>query len=208
MKIRYFFLSLLLALLALASPAAAAQNNNEQQAKKMLMQAYNKVFGAQGCFLRYDAHLSFFFHSKGWASMKKGKYAYDDTKTHGWCDGKNYYYLDRKKKEVQILNGHSAKNGSVMDKFTFHPDDYSYRWASTKEGYVITIKAKKNVSGVKTAKVLLDRKTQNPLRISVRIAFLWAKVDISQFRQGNINDSIFYFPRNKYKDYKIVDKRK
>lgn len=206
MKRYGFFCSLLLLLIFGCQPVMA--QNNEAQAKRMFMDAYNKVFGAAGCFMRYDAHLSFLYRSQGWASMKNGKYAYDDGKTHGWCDGKNYYYLDKKKKEVQILNGHSTKNGSVMDKFAFNPNNYHYHWTNSKEGYIITINAKKNVDGVKTAKVLLDKRTHNPKRISVKIAILWAKVDISGFRHGRINDAIYRFPRNRYKGYRIVDKRK
>jgi hypothetical protein len=186
----------------------SAQDANEQQAKKLLMSAYDKVFGTKGCFFYYDARMSFFFHSKGWAAMHHGKYAYDDTKTHGWCEGKIFYYLDRKKREVQILNGQSAKNGSTMNKFTFKPDNYHYHYENTYEGILITVKAKKNVDGVKTAKVLLDSRTHHPKRLSVRISFLWAKVTISGFREGHVNDSIFHFPAEKYKGYKMVDKRK
>ena len=207
MRLRLFIIFLLTLPLSFSLPVTA-QNSNEATAKRIFMKAYNMVFGPQGCFFHYDARLSFFFHSKGWSCMKAGKYAYDDTKTHGWCEGKTFYYLDRKKKEIQILNGHSAKNGSVMDKFTFRADNYHYQWTDSKEGYIITIKAKENVDGVKTAKVLIDKHTFYPKQLSVRIAFLWAKVDITRFRSGGINDVVFVFPRQQYKGYTYVDKRK
>jgi hypothetical protein len=205
---RFFFLLYILIASMLGPTVIMAQSNNEAQAKKMMLEAYDKVFGNQGCFLRYDAHLSFFFHSEGWACLKKQKYSYDDKKTCGWCDGKNFYYVDRKKKEIQILNGHSTTNGSTMDKFTFHPADYHYSWKYSDEGIEIMVKAKKNVKGVRTAKVFLDKRTRKPLGVNVRIAFLWAKVRITTFKEGGINDSAFVFPRQKFKGYKMVDKRK
>lgn len=197
-----------LIMLCYPTPPLRAQANNEKEAKELFLSIYNKVFGSEGCFLYYDARLSFFFHSTGWAALQQGKYAYDDTKTHGWCNGKTFYYLDRKRKQIQILNGHSETNGSVMDKFTFSPNNYHYQLTRTQEGLVITIKAKKNVKGVKTAKVLLDAHTHTPKRLSVRIAMMWAKLDISHFRVGGLNQELFIFPKDKYKGYEFIDKRK
>jgi hypothetical protein len=71
----------------------------------------------------------------------------------------------------------------------------------------VTIKAKKGVDGVKEAKVLLDLATHNPKRIRVKVAFLWATINISNFKSGGIDDDLFVFPRAKYSGYKFVDKR-
>lgn len=187
---------------------AQAETPNEKQARRIFLKAYDLVFGSKGCSLNYNAHLSFFFKSKGRAWLQKTKYAYDDKKTCGWCADRNFYYVDRRKKEVQILNGHSETNGSVMDKFKFNANNYTYHIKDTKEGLLITVKAKPHTSGVKTAKVLLDRHTYYPKRLSVRIAIMWAKLDITNFKSGGVSNSDFVFPRAKFKGYKFVDKRK
>ena len=46
-----------------------------------------------------------------------------------------------------------------------------------------------------------------PLQLRVKVAFIWANVDISNFKSGGITDAMFTFPRAQYKDYKFVDKR-
>jgi hypothetical protein len=201
-------ISILLLMLLLAVSGSWAETPNEKQARSIFLEAFNLVFGDKGCSLRYNARLSFFFKSNGRAWLRKNKYAYDDTKTCGWCADRNFYYVDRRKKEVQILNGHSETNGSVMDKFKFNVNDYNYHIQDTKEGLLITVKAKPHTSGVRTAKVLVDRRTHYPKRLSVRVAVLWAKLDISDFRSGGLSDETFVFPREKFKGYKVVDKRK
>ena len=60
---------------------------------------------------------------------------------------------------------------------------------------------------MKEIRALLDKKTRDPLQLRIKVAFIWANVDISNFKSGGITDATFTFPRSEYKDYEMVDKR-
>ena len=71
-----------------------------------------------------------------------------------------------------------------------------------------TLRVKKGMKGMKEIRALLDKKTRDPLQLRIKVAFIWANVDVSQFKAGGITDDTFTFPRNQYKNYEMVDKRK
>ena len=60
---------------------------------------------------------------------------------------------------------------------------------------------------MKEIRALLDKKTRDPLQLRIKVAFIWANVNISNFKSGGITDATFSFPRSEYKDYEMVDKR-
>ena len=51
-----------------------------------------------------------------------------------------------------------------------------------------------SVDGVKEARVTLDRQTRDPKFVRIKVAFLWAKIYITNFKSGNISDDVFVFP--------------
>jgi hypothetical protein len=140
-----------------------------------------------------------------WYKGKKSRFV--SKNSLGWNDGVTAYYTKEKKKTVEIYNASSKKKSKYEDKFKFNPDDYNYSIASEQDGYVITLKAKKGVDGVKEARVLLDKRSRAPKHLKIKVAFFWANVDVSNFRSGDIDDSIFQFPQAKFSGYKFIDKR-
>ena len=83
-----------------------------------------------------------------------------------------------------------------------------------KQTYTLTWKALEAQVGLKIAADLvargasIDKKTRDPLQLRIKVAFIWANVDISDFKAGGITDATFTFPRSQYKDYEFIDKRK
>ena len=75
------------------------------------------------------------------------------------------------------------------------------------DGLKITLKAKKGVKGIKEAHVLVTHKTYYPISVRIKLAFIWTTIKISDFQAGGIPDEMFRFPQEKFKNYKIVDKR-
>ena len=75
------------------------------------------------------------------------------------------------------------------------------------EGLLLTLKGKKGTKGIKEVQALVKRKTYEPIRLRIKIAFVWTTIKISNFQSGGITDEMLRFPREKYKDYKFVDKR-
>ena len=186
----------------------AQETPNAQQARQMFMTAYNRAFNEHGATLHYKVNIANLYKTEGtiWYKGKKSRYV--SKNSNGWNDGVTSYTTKEKRKVVEITSATSKKKGKYEEKFKFEPENYTYSIANDPEGYIITIKAKKGVDGVKEARVTLDHQTHDPKFIRVKVAFLWAKIYISNFKSGNVSDDVFVFPRSKYSNYKFVDKRK
>ena len=182
----------------------AQENANTRQARKMFDEVYEKVFGQQGASLHYKVNVANLFKTEGtiWYKGKKSKYQSKSSKS--WNDGVTAYVVKDDKQRVEIYKGDDPKQSRFGDDFKFEPDNYTYHIASDPKGYLLTLNVKK---GMKEIKALLDKKTRDPLQLRIKVAFIWANVDISNFKSGGITDAMFTFPRTQYKDYKFVDKR-
>ncbi len=185
----------------------AQENANTRQARKMFDEVYEKVFGQQGASLHYKVNVANLFKTEGtiWYKGKKSKYQSKSSKS--WNDGVTAYVVKDDKQRVEIYKGDDPKQSRFGDDFKFEPDNYTYHIASDPKGYLLTLNVKKGMKGMKEIKALLDKKTRDPLQLRIKVAFIWANVDISNFKSGGITDAMFTFPRTQYKDYKFVDKR-
>ena len=187
----------------------AQQTANEKQARRIFNQAYNQVFGEQGATLHYDVNIVGVYKTSGtiWYKGKKQKFV--DEKVNTWNDGTTAYMAFRKKKEVQIHNANSDKKDKYSGKFKFHPGDFDYSIAEDEGMFLITLKQKKQAKGtIKMVKAWLTKKGYEPVKLRIKVAFIWTTVNVSNFRSGGISDDMFVFPSSQYKDWKFVDKRK
>jgi outer membrane lipoprotein-sorting protein len=185
----------------------AQENANTRQARKVFDEAYEKVFGAQGASLHYKVNVANLYKTEGtiWYKGKKSKYLSKSSKS--WNDGVTAYVVKDDKKRVEIYKGDDPKQSRFGDDFKFEPDNYTYHIANDPRGYLITLNVKKGMKGMKEIRALLDKKTRDPLQLRIKVAFIWANVDISNFRSGGITDATFTFPRSEFKNYEFVDKR-
>ena len=207
MKLR--ILTTIIAMLSMMSFALAQEKEtpNSQQARQMFMKAWHRAFNEHGDSLHYKVNIANLYKTEGSIWYKGKKSHYVSKNSNGWNDGVTAYVTKEKKKVVEIYSATSKKKGKYEEKFEFKPENYTYSIANNADGYLITIKAKKGVDGVKEARLLLDHTTRDPKSIRIKVAFLWAKIQISNFKSGNLDDATFVFPANKYKGYKFVDKR-
>ncbi len=201
-------LLLMLLLTALCS-VQAAETPNARQARRIFNSAYQQVFGDQGATLRYDVNIIGIYKTHGtiWYKGKKSKFV--DEKMNSWNDGTTVYTIKKKKRknEVEIYNARNNKSDKYSSKFKFEPDNFDYSIAEHEDGLMVTLKAKKGVKGIKEVHALVARGTYHPIRLRIKIAFVWTTIKISNFRSGGITDEILRFPREQYKDYRFVDKR-
>ena len=200
---------LLILLVTQTVMVCAQQTANEKQARRIFNQAYNQVFGEQGATLRYDVNIIGVYKTSGtiWYKGKKQKFV--DERVNTWNDGTTAYMAFRKKKEVQIHNANSDKKDKYSGKFKFHPEDFDYSIAEDEGMFLITLKQKKQAKGtIKIIKAWLTKKGYEPVKLRIKVAFIWTTVNVSNFRSGGISDDIFVFPSSRYKDWKFVDKRK
>ena len=201
------FIIIVLSLLSTLVPIQAQENANERQAKRIFNQAYQQVFGEQGATLRYDVNITGLYKTWGtiWYKGKKSKFV--DAKMNSWNDGKTVYTIKKKKKEVEIHDVKNNKSDKYSSKFKFVPENFTYSIANDDEGLMLTLKAKKGAKGIKEIHALVKRQTYEPIRVRIKIAFIWTTIKISNFKSGGITDEMLRFPAEQFKDYNFVDKR-
>lgn len=196
-----------MALCFMALAAQSQETPNAQQARRVFNETYKMVFGEQGSQLHYKVNIIGIYKTEGtiWNKGKKSKFI--DERYIAWNNDVTYYRYERKKNSVTIYDAHSDERDKYATKFKFLPDNYTYSIKDAKEGYYITLKAKKGVKGIKEARCLLDKKTRYPLSVRIKVGIFHTTIKISEFKVGGIDDDFFEFPREHYKDCKFIDKR-
>ena len=185
----------------------AQDNANSRQARRIFNNAYQQVFGEQGATLHYDVNITGIYKTRGtiWYKGKKSKF--DEARMTSWNDGKYVYTFKKKKREVELHTAKNNKSDKYSQKFNFEPENYNYSIAEADDGLLVTLKLIKGRKGMKEIHALLERKTYHPISVRIKIAFIWTTIKISDFQSGGITDEMLRFPKEQFKDYKIVDKR-
>ena len=194
---------------SLGLPAQVKETPNAQQARRMFMETFRMIYGDQGSQLTYNVNIIGIYKTQGtiWTKGKKSKFI--DEKYIAWNDDVTYYRLERKKSKIVVYDAHSDERDKYATKFKFSPDNYTYSIKDSKEGYYITLKAKKNVKGIKEARCLLDKKTRYPISVRIKMGIFHTTIKISNVKVGGISDDLFSFPRDKYpaSKYEYTDNR-
>ena len=199
---------IILLLLSLCLSEAAQESANARQARHMFDQTYQMIFGSKGSTLHYAVNIIGIYKTEGtiWYKGKKSKFI--DERFNAFCDGVTYWLAERKKKTVTIFDADDDERDKYATKFKFNPDNYTYSIKRQDDGYAITLKAKRGVKGIKEARVLLDLQTRYPKSLRIKVGIFHTTIKISNVKTGGIGDDVFVFPREKYKDYQFIDKRK
>jgi hypothetical protein len=75
---------------------------------------------------------------------------------------------------------------------------------------MLTLKRKKKVKGnIKEVRALVAPQTYAPIRLRIKVSFIWTTIKISEFQSGGISDDTFVFPDSEYVSagWKYDDKR-
>ena len=185
----------------------AHESANSRQARRIFNNAYQQVFGEQGATLHYDVNITGIYKTHGtiWYKGKKSKF--DEARMTSWNDGKNVFTYKKKKREVELHSAKNNKSDKYSQKFKFVPENYTYSIAEDEDGLMVTLKLIKGRKGMKEIHALLERKTYHPIRVRIKIAFIWTTIKISNFQAGGITDEMLRVPKEQFMDYKFVDKR-
>lgn len=201
----------LFVLMSVMAVEARVSLSNEEAARKVFEETYNKVFGPDGCTLKYDVNLVGIYKTSGtiWYKDYGKKMKFIDARGTSWNDGKTVYMVNSKKKVINIYDPHSKEMTKHTSKFKFSYDDFNYSMKENNGKLLLILKQKKGAKGtVKEAQVILDAKTHAPLMARAKVLLFWANIKISDFKAGDISDDLFIFPQEKFgKDYKYVDNR-
>ena len=188
--------------------AGTLDSDNSKEACSIFNRTYQMVFGPEGSMLHYNVNIIGIYKTSGDICYKGKKMRYGEERYASWNDGITAYMVDKKLKKVEIYKADSDKKDKYVSKFKFNLNDFEYSWSPAKEGFLLRMKLKNaRFMGIREVEGLIERKTYNPISLRVKVAFFWTTVKISDFRSGNINDQVFVFPFQQFKDYKIIDKR-
>ena len=69
---------------------------------------------------------------------------------------------------------------------------------SDGDDIVLILKGKKGTKSMKEIRAYLDKKTRTPHSLSIKVAFFWVTVDISNLKSDGLGDEIFVFPRKTF----------
>lgn len=202
----YFTLILLQAVMGMTAQTATRPN----EARQLFDKVYDKVFGPEGCTLRYDVNIIGIYKTHGTIWYKGKKQRFSDERVDTWNDGVTAYMVYRKKKTVEIHDANSDKKDKYSGRFKFSLDDFDYSKTTENGDLVLILKQNRNAKGtIKEVRAYVNPQTLTPKYVKVKVAFIWTKIKISNFRAGSINDNLFVFPRNRYpsSEYKYEDKR-
>ena len=200
---------LFLFLILLSTVSASAQETaNARQAKRVFNTAWNHIYGKEGVRFHYKIDILHLYKEEGtsWNKGDKAKSEYKDSKM--WNNGDVKYILREKKGIVEIHDPKVNKKNDKLQMFKFEPDSYNYSIAKDPDGLQVTLEAKPGAK-VKMKKIiaLLTPGNYYPKKLRIKVSIFWATISFSDFQAGNIDDSVFEFPKEKYSNYKIVDER-
>ena len=200
---------LFLFLIILSTVSASAQETaNARQAKRVFNTAWNHIYGKEGVRFHYKIDILHLYKEEGtsWNKGDKAKSEYKDSKM--WNNGDVKYILREKKGIVEIHDPKVNKKNDKLQMFKFEPDSYNYSIAKDPDGLQVTLEAKPGAK-VKMKKIiaLLTPGNYYPKKLRIKVSIFWVTISFSDFQAGNIDDSVFEFPKEKYSNYKIVDER-
>ena len=179
-----------------------------EEARQLFEEKYQMVFGDEGCTLHYAVNIIGLYKTEGTIWFKQDKSKFVDDKYTAWNDGITYTRVERSKRKVDVFSINDESRDRYASKFSFELDNYNYSATEENEQYVISLKAKKGVKGIKEAKCFINKGTGYPESLRVKLFIITATVKITNFQYGNLPDDTFVFPEQLYADYTYVHHRK
>lgn len=188
--------------------AMAQDTPNARQAKRIFNTAWNRIYGDEGVRFHYKIDILHLYKEEGISCNKGDKERSEHKNTIIYSDGKLKHVVRTNKKVVELHDPKVNKADEKLQMFKFDPDSYNYAIAKDPEGFMITLTAKPGAKvKMKKVEAIISEGNYYPKRLRIKVSIFWCNIFISDFQAGNIDDSIFVFPKEKYKDFKVEDLR-
>lgn len=188
--------------------AMAQDTPNARQAKRIFNTAWNRIYGDEGVRFHYKIDILHLYKEEGISCNKGDKERSEHKNTIIYSDGKLKHVVRTNKKVVELHDPKVNKADEKLQMFKFDPDSYNYAIAKDPEGFLITLTAKPGAKvKMKKVEAIISEGNYYPKRLRIKVSIFWCNIFISDFQAGNIDDSIFIFPKEKYKDFKVEDLR-
>ena len=186
----------------------AQDTPNARQAKRIFNTAWNRIYGDEGVRFHYKIDILHLYKEEGISCNKGDKERSEHKNTIIYSDGKLKHVVRTNKKVVELHDPKVNKADEKLQMFKFDPDSYNYAIAKDPEGFLITLTAKPGAKvKMKKVEAIISEGNYYPKRLRIKVSIFWCNIFISDFQAGNIDDRIFVFPKEKYKDFKVEDLR-
>lgn len=197
-----------LLVMGLGVQARAAENPSAKEAEELFRKVYNMVMGPQGSSFSYKANIIGVYKTEGTVVYKGKKSHFTEPRYMAWDNGTTSYRVDLKKQAVNIYRSDDERQHRYLSKFKYDLENFNYSYVTKGDFYEVTMKSKNTkFFGVREAKVMVRRANLHPESVTVKVAFMSATLQISQFQSGNISDDRFVFPADTYRSYTHNDHR-
>lgn len=191
-----------------AQDVAAAKKATKDNARELFLKVYDLAFGKQGSSLSYSVNIIGLYKTQGNVIFKEKKMQYEEKRYCAWEDGKVAYMVDKNEKKVDIHDFNDEKKAKYFSMFKYDLNNYSYSYKVKGDYYELTAKVKESkFLGIRSVTALVHKSNLYPVSLSIKLAFISTTVKISNFRSGGIDDSVFTFPEQRFRDYKHIDHR-
>ena len=197
-------------LFCLSGRILAATNEPAQtDARELFDKFFDMVFGPEGSSFTYSVNIVGLYKTQGDAVYKDKKITYNEKRFAAWEDGKVAYMVDRKEKKVDIHDFEDDKKDKYLSMFKYDVNNFAYSYKDKGDYYELTAKVKNSkFFGIRYVTALIRKDNLHPVSLSIKLAFITTTVQVTNFRSGGIDDSVFNFPKSQFKDYKFIDHRR
>lgn len=186
-----------------------AANAHDAKAKELFNKVYDLVFGPQGSALSYKVNIIGLYKTEGTIVYKGKKVHYSEKRFSAWEDGITAYMVDKKKQEVNIYQHDDDDKDKYLSKFKYDVNNFDFSYTTQGDYYLITAKVRNSsFFGIKWVMAKVRKSNLYPVSMTIKLAMIKTTVEITSFRSGGIADSNFIFPKQRFKDYKMIDHRK
>jgi len=201
---------IIMLLFCLSGRTLAATNEPAQtDARELFDKVFDMVFGPEGSSFTYSVNIVGLYKTQGDAVYKDKKITYNEKRFAAWEDGKVAYMVDRKEKKVDIHDFDDDKKDKYLSMFKYDVNNFAYSYKDKGDYYELTAKVKNSkFFGIRYVTALIRKDNLHPVSLSVKLAFITTTVQVTNFRSGGIDDSVFNFPKSQFKDYKFIDHRR
>lgn len=202
--------AIILLIAAMAMPQQLfAGKASDAKAKELFNKVYNLVFGPQGSAIGYKVNIIGLYKTEGNIVYKGKKVHYSEKRFMAWEDGVTAYMVDKKKSEVNIYHHDDDEKDKYLSKFKYDVNNFDFSYTTEGDYYLITAKVRNSsFFGIKWVTAKVRKSNLHPVSMTIKLSFIRTTVEITSFRSGNIADSNFIFPKQRFKDYKFIDNRK
>lgn len=205
---RYLFLMIMLFFSLTAKSTTAEKEHKGAEAKELFDKVFNMVFGPEGSSLSYSVNIVGLYKTQGDVVYKDKKINYEEKRFAAWEDGKVAYMVDKEKKKVDIHDFDDDKKDKYLSMFKYDLNNFAYSYKVKGEYYELTAKVKNSkFFGIRSVTAFVRKSNFHPVNLSIKLAFITTTVQISNFRSGNIDESVFTFPKHRFTDYQYIDHR-